>query len=95
MIRYWRDAANTWEVDTAFKPSGVLFSNFPGRHQEVLSTVKKIIYCEVLEKLEQVKLPGNNDSFEMDVQISPKINKAWRRWLKSPLQGRRFLHCID
>ena len=25
-----RDAASTWEVDTAFKPSGVLFSSFLG-----------------------------------------------------------------
>ncbi|KAK4583265.1 hypothetical protein RGQ29_026164 [Quercus rubra] len=29
MIIYWRDAASTWEVDTAFKPSGVLFSIAP------------------------------------------------------------------
>ncbi|KAF3962453.1 hypothetical protein CMV_013038 [Castanea mollissima] len=64
-------------------------------HQEVLSIAKKIIYCEVLEKLEQVQLPRNNDSFAMDVQISPKINKARRRWSKFPVQGRRLLHGID
>ncbi|KAF3962454.1 hypothetical protein CMV_013038 [Castanea mollissima] len=59
-------------------------------HQEVLSIAKK-----VLEKLEQVQLPRNNDSFAMDVQISPKINKARRRWSKFPVQGRRLLHGID
>nr|POF24638.1 hypothetical protein CFP56_57372 [Quercus suber] len=30
MIIYWRDVASTWEVDTAFKPSAVLFSSFLG-----------------------------------------------------------------
>ncbi|KAF3955623.1 hypothetical protein CMV_019172 [Castanea mollissima] len=30
MIIYWRDATNTREVDTAFKPSGALFSSFLG-----------------------------------------------------------------
>ena len=33
-----RDAASTWEVDTAFKPSGVLFSSFLGciAHDHIL-----------------------------------------------------------
>ncbi|KAF3946530.1 hypothetical protein CMV_027214 [Castanea mollissima] len=46
-----RDAANTWEVGTAFKPPDVLFSCFLGSmaHDHIL----EIIYCAVLEKLEQ------------------------------------------
>ncbi|KAF3949128.1 hypothetical protein CMV_024957 [Castanea mollissima] len=70
-----RDAANTWEVDFAFKPPDVLFSCFLGSmaHDHIL----EIIYCAVLEKLEQVQLARNNDSFEMAVKISPKINKGW------------------
>nr|POF11909.1 hypothetical protein CFP56_13757 [Quercus suber] len=105
MIIYWRDAASTWEVDTAFKPSGVLFSSIlgsiapdmiiywslyyvevifkcmelgAGMHDAVsVENSRRIIYYEALEKLEQVQLPRNNDSFEMDVKISPKINKGF------------------